>query len=137
AVNSAGCAVRDLDTSSCAAARQAAGLSGFWLHFSCRLPLQKTASAVRLTTDSLPDYRSNYFATTHPCWESYTGAVQNPNHIAAQTVTIDFPLAPDLAAQGMAGGTVGVAANGVGIFDNAAAPGDDIYKEVQTFDRCG
>jgi hypothetical protein len=32
---------------------------------------------------------------------------------------------------------VGLALNGVPIFGNFAAPGDDIYEEAQTFDRCG
>jgi hypothetical protein len=32
---------------------------------------------------------------------------------------------------------VGLAVNGVPIFGNFAAPGDDIYQEAKTFDRCG
>jgi hypothetical protein len=137
-----GCAVLDRDVSSCEASRTAAGLSGVWLKFSCRLPIAKVTSAtgaeaIRVTTDSLPDYRSNYFATTHACWESYTAAIQNPNLIKSQTIAVDFPAAPNATGQPMQGAIVGVALNGVGIFSNRAAPGDDIYKEVLTFDRCG
>ncbi|MNK01138.1 hypothetical protein D3C87_189320 [compost metagenome] len=36
----------------------------------------------------------------------------------------------------MPGGVVGVAVNGAAIYSNAAAPGDSIYDEVATFDRC-
>src|SRR5438477_1446097 len=34
-------------------------------------------------------------------------------------------------------GPVGLAVNGVAIFDNQAAPGDDIFTEARSFDRCG
>lgn len=36
----------------------------------------------------------------------------------------------------MSMGVVGIAVNGVAIFSNAAAPGDNIYNEVATFDKC-
>lgn len=36
----------------------------------------------------------------------------------------------------MALGVVGVAINGVSLFDNTAAPGDDIYQEALSFDPC-
>ncbi len=37
----------------------------------------------------------------------------------------------------MMGAVVGLAVNGVPIFSNFAAPGDDIYVEAKSFDRCG
>jgi hypothetical protein len=33
-------------------------------------------------------------------------------------------------------GVVGIALNGVAIYDNVAAPPDNIYDEVDTFDKC-
>lgn len=64
--------------------------------------------------------------------------MQNPNLIAAKSYTVNFPLAPDTNFQSMNGtAVVGLALNGVPIFGNFAAPGDDIFREALTFDRCG
>ncbi len=136
-VNPAGCAVLSRDTSSCTAERQAAGLTGYWLKFSCRVKLTKQPSAVQIESDGQPDYKSNYFAATDPCHENYTGGVQNPNTIAVKNYIVPIPLAPTATSQPMTGAVVGMAVNGVPVFGNFAAPGDDIYKEAMTFDRCG
>jgi hypothetical protein len=47
-----------------------------------------------------------------------------------------FPATPNASGSKMRGAIVGVALNGVPIFGNFAAPGDDIYQEILTFDRC-
>ena len=132
-----GCVVLERDTSACEASRVAAGLGGFWLDFSCRVTLSQGGAFVQAVSDGLPDHRSNYFPTTDPCWESYTAAIQNPNRIATHTVTIGFPSSPSTTATAMTGAVVGMAVNGVAIFGNFAAPGDDIFEEALTFDRCG
>lgn len=137
-VNAAGCAVLERDTSSCDAARAAAGLSGVWLHFSCRVTLTASATGVTASSDGQPDYLSNYFAAGNPCHEDYTDAIQNPNQISAQSYALTFPSAPTLTGASMRGtAVVGLALNGVPIFGNFAAPGDDIFEEALTFDRCG
>jgi hypothetical protein len=136
-----GCPVLDRDTSSCKAARTSAGLSGVWLEFSCRVDLSVTtvagASVVEAKADGQPDYESNYFTKSDPCYVDYTGATQNPNTIASQNLAVDFPMSPSGNSQAMKGAIVGLALNGVAIFGDFAAPGDDIYKEAETFDQCG
>ena len=131
-----GCARLARDTSACRAQRQAAGLSGAWLGFSCAVTLSSGASAVQVSATSEPDYRSNYFATTGGCWEDFTPAFPDPNRIAAQNLVLQIPTSPSSAGQTMGFGAVGVAVNGVAIFDNQAAPGDDIFREAASFDRC-
>ena len=135
------CAVLDRDTSACKDARVAAGLGGAWLAFSCRVDLavvtQGSTSYVQITTDGRPDYTSNYFPQTDPCWAAYSPSFPDPNTIAAQHVVALVPMSPATSGQAMSLGAVGVAVNGVAIFDNQAAPGDDIYDEVGSFDRCG
>jgi hypothetical protein len=130
----AGCSLLSRDASSCKAARQAAGLSGFWLSFSCRVSLTSDGTYVTVKADSQPDYASSYFNGT-ACHIDPTGT-PNPNHLIPQAITMIVPLSPTDATQNMTLGVVGVAANGVAIFDNQAAPGDDIYSEVATFDPC-
>lgn len=132
-----GCALRERDTSACIAARTAQGLSGAWLEFSCRVTLTKMTDRIRIASDGQPDHPSNYFAATSPCYEAYTPAFPDPNHITAQQLQIDVPLAPDTGNTTMGLGPVGVAIDGAAIFDNQAAPGDDIFTEAESFDRCG
>lgn len=133
-----GCEILERDTSSCRATREAAGLSGMWLAFSCRVELSKTGTAVTAVADGQPDFKSNYFAASDPCHEAYTGAIQNPNTIATKSYTVGFPLAPNTLARTMQmTAVVGLAINGVPIYGNFAAPGDDIFTEARTFDRCG
>jgi hypothetical protein len=139
--NAAGCRVLVRDASECAAARVAQGLSGFWLRFSCRVTLTLTTNGasqvVVASSDNLPDYKSNYFAASNVCYEVYSGAIRNPNNIAAMALSLQLPRSPTLSGTPFSGAIVGLALNGVGIFGNFAAPGDDIYTEAQTFDRCG
>jgi hypothetical protein len=136
-----GCAVLTRDTSACAAARSAAGLTGLWLKFSCRVALSVTnvggVDVVQATSDGRPDYLSNYYASTDPCWESYTDAIQNPNSIAVKSYIVNFRTLPNTTATSMQGiGVIGMTVSGVPMYANFAAPGDDIYQESMTFDRC-
>lgn len=135
-VNSAGCAVLARDTSACEAARRTAGLSGYWLKFSCRVSLKTEGAFVQAESDNRPDYKSFYFSKSDACYEAQSG-VQNPNQIAAQKLNVSFPIAPNSTSQQMRGAIVGLSLNGVGIFGNFAAPGDDIFTEAMTFDSCG
>jgi hypothetical protein len=139
-VNDYGCAVLARDTSSCKASREAQGLSGFWLKFSCSVTLTKSGGNVVLSSQNLPDYKSFYFSSSDACYEAFSSTVRkaNPNQIAAQTITMTVPLSPAKGASAttMPGGVIGLSLNGVAIYSNAAAPGDDIYKEQYTFDKC-
>ena len=136
-----GCAVLARDTSACAQARSAQGLDGAWLKFSCRVTLTKVSDAagdsVDAESDGQPDYPSNYFPSTSPCFAAYTPAFPDPNTIAAQSLRLPIPLAPNTTNTAMGLGAVGMALDGVLIFDNQAAPGDDIFTEAGSFDRCG
>ncbi len=135
-VSSSGCAVLARDTTACDAARTSAGLTGFWRKFSCRVTLAQSAGTITAIADGLPDYKSNYFAATDACHEDYTAAIQNPNTIKTESYTMGFPATPAGPGGKMQGAVVGLALNGVAIFGNFAAPGDDIFSEAKTFDRC-
>lgn len=133
-----GCEILERDTSSCDADREAAGITGMYRHFSCRVTLSTTTGGIVAVSDGQPDSKSNYFAASNACHEDYTGAVQNPNTIAAKTYSVTFPTAPDTQARTMnMTAVVGLVVNGVPIYGNFAAPGDDIFTEARTFDRCG
>ncbi len=130
-----GCAVLDRDTEACREQREALGLGGFWLRLSCRVTLSIDGDAIVATSDGRPDHLSNYFEPGDPCFEDYE-TDQNPNLIQAFALEVRAPSVPDEAGATMTGGVVGIAADGVAIFGNFAGPGDDIYLESETFDRC-
>ena len=132
-----GCVELVRDTSACRATREAAGLAGFWLRFSCRVTLTVSGGEVTAAFDGQPDYKSNYFTNGSPCREAYAGTMQNPNTIAAKAYAVPIPLTPNTTATPEGLGVMGVAVNAIPLFSNAAAPGDDIFLEVKTFDRCG
>lgn len=138
--NTYGCPLLTRDVSSCKASREAQGLSGFWLKFSCNVTLTKSGSNVTVATKSMPDYKSYYYSSTDVCYEAFSSTARkaNPNKIASQTISMTIPYAPTVASSATAtpDGAIGIAANGVVIFDNTAAPGDDIYNEEATFDKC-
>lgn len=136
--NAYGCAVVTRDTSSCRSSREAQGLSGFWLKFSCRVTLTVQGGNVIIQADGQPDHTSNYFETSNACYEALNidGRRQNPNTLAEQNFSVTVPSTPAGGGGAMSLGVVGIAVNGVAIFSNAAAPGDNIYDEVQTFDKC-
>jgi hypothetical protein len=135
AIVTGGCTLLTRDASACQASRTAQGLSGAWLKFSCRVTLTVSGQNVQVSADSQPDYKTSYFPTGNACALTLAGN-ENPNRIAAQSMVMNVPLTPNTTGQAMPLGTVGVAVNGVALFSNVAAPGDDIYLEAATFDPC-
>jgi hypothetical protein len=133
----AGCALLERDTSSCREAREGIGLSGFWLKFSCRVTITKpSATAVQLESDNQPDHASNYFPAGNLCHVDYQPPARNPNLIGIKSMKLSVPVTPTPAIRTMLPGTVGFAVNGVALFNNMAAHGDDIYVESMSFDPC-
>src|SRR5581483_10116031 len=92
--NFASCDLLARDSSSCKSVRTAAGLSDFWLDFSCRVTLEVANGNVTVKADSQPDYVSQYFPDGSACKGQQTSMVFNPNRIAAQNIQITVPLAP-------------------------------------------
>jgi hypothetical protein len=135
--NDKGCPVLSRDTSSCEAERMDAGLSGVWLEFSCRVSLSIDGDSVMANADGQPDYGSFYFPETDPCYAAWDEGLHNPNEIAIGNYTLGFPSSANTSATPMMGhAVVGLAVNGVPIYSNFAAPGDDIFLEAMTFDKC-
>ncbi len=141
-VNAYGCYLRTRDVSSCQATRTAQGLSGYWLLFSCDVTVTKSGSTVTLSSSNVPDYKSYYYGSNNNCYESFNttnGRSPNPGSISEIAITMTAPFTPasKTAPKTTAAlGAVGLARNGVVIFNNLAGPGDNIYDESATFDGC-
>ena len=94
--------------------------------------------------EGVPDHKSPYYQGTaweEERYEDYDGSNpdfhQNPNEIGAQNYTFRIPLNPQVDESHSATplGPIGVALNGVAIFNQYAAPGDDLSEEINTFDH--
>lgn len=91
-----------------------------------------------------PDHKRPYYQGTEwedERYEAYGGTnpdyFQNPNRIDEQNFTFRLPLNPivDEGHELTPLGPIGVALNGVAIFNQYAAPGDDLSEEINTFDH--
>ncbi len=94
-----------------------------------------------IRTKSIPDHKSVYFATTDSLYEAYNGTnplfSRNPNSIVAQQLVFRIPRSPTVAATHAATplGPIGVALNGVAIFNQYAGPGRPLSGEINSFDQ--
>jgi hypothetical protein len=115
-----------------------------------------SAVYVTLVNEDLPDYTSNYYPTTGSysfsangytvagtfasLYVAFAPAFPDPNIIATRNGTMKVPINPAQAAaesQTMGMGTVGMAINGVFIYDSVAGNTDNIFAESGSFDQCG
>ena len=122
-------------------------------YFTC-VDIGVDGDAVTISSDGLPPHNSYYYGEGHANYAEFDTRdgehSPNPNQIATQNLSITIPNSPtsrnltindtlvdgevnsDSNEYGM--GTVGIALNGVSIFNSLAAPGDVIENEVTTFD---
>ena len=101
---------------------------------------------VVIKTNSLPDHKSPYYQGTtwaSTKYEAYNGTNplwgQNPNKIAENDATFKIPLNPKVAITHAATplGAMGVAVNGVAIFNQYAAMYSPLTNEANGFDQYG
>ena len=112
-------------------------------------PYAKFVSGVTVTQDGsnivivstgVPNHKSPYFAATDARYEAYNGTgtfVQNPNTIATQSLTFRIPAnpAPATTHKNTSGGPIGVAINGVPLFNQYAAGNAALTDEIKGFDQ--
>lgn len=96
-------------------------------------------STIVITSTSQPDHTSAYYPVTHPLYEAYNASDfnQNPNQIVPQTITMTVPRYPSVASNHTptALGSIGIAVNSVSLYNQYAAPGDNLTDEIITFDQ--
>jgi YHYH protein len=92
-----------------------------------------------VTTTTVPDHKSPYFASTDSRYEANTDVAfrKAPNSIAEGSVTFKFPIKPVKASSSQATnlGAIGVALNGVPFYNQYAAGGSPLTNEVFGFDQ--
>ena len=96
---------------------------------------------VVVESTNVPDHGSPYFPTTNTLYEAYNGTNnnyrRNPNQITSQDMTYRIPA---VAAEAVVHeptplGPIGVAVNGVAIFNQYAGPNQPLTNEINSFDQ--
>lgn len=99
---------------------------------------------IYIKTRDLPDHKSAYYPTTNALYESYSGSTfggntfnKNPNSIVEQLGSVKIPLNPAVNALHSATplGPIGIALNGVFLFNQYAGPSQPLTGEITSFDK--
>lgn len=94
-------------------------------------------STIVVRTTDVPDHPSPYFGSGSANYEAPTAGVQvNPHRIASQNIVFRIPAAPTAATPSDTPlGPIGVATNGVVLFNQYAAGRMPLTNEIFSFDR--
>ena len=93
---------------------------------------------VVIETRGVPNHASPYWGVGDDLYEApHAGMVVNPNSIAEQNLTFRLPASPKVSASISATplGPIGVAVNGVALYNQYAGPNQPLEREIATFDR--
>gem|GEM_PF-589019 len=105
------------------------------------LEIYQDGNFMVIETDNIPNHPSPYFATNNPNYEAYNGTNQgyrqNPNSIGAQNLVFRIPINPIEATnkENTRLGPIGVAINGVALFNQYAGPNQPLTNEIDSFDQ--
>lgn len=96
-----------------------------------------------IKSQGLPDHKSPYYkgtqweSTKHEEYNSGGSFIQNPNTIVEQNLTFRIPVNPAEASVKAAtpGGPIGVAINGIALFNQYAAMSAPLTNEIISFDQ--
>jgi len=124
-------------TSTAPASNATASLPAMYSKFANGTQVSLSGTTVVITTQDLPDHKSPYWGSGNPLYEApQSGMFVNPNLISRQNITFRIPASPTRAAASSTPlGPMGVATNGVALFNQYAAGMQPLGPEIQSFDR--
>lgn len=105
--------------------------------FQSAVSVTIAGTQVTLKSNGLPDHKSPYWGAGNALYEApQAGMMLAPNSIASQNFTIKVPASPVVGtASDTPLGPMGMAVNGVAIFNQYAAGRSPLGAEILTFDR--
>ena len=111
--------------------------SALYSKFQSAVTVTMDATTVTLRANGTPDHPSPYWGVGNANYETpHAGMQVNPNLIVAQTLTLRVPRSPASAtASDTPLGAIGLAVNGVAIFNQYAAGRSPLGQEILSFDR--
>ncbi len=110
--------------------------------FGNGVTVTRDGNFIVLQTANLPDHKSAYWPTSDSRYQAYNGT--NPNYsragtqvIIAQQLTFRIPVSPVMASNHAATplGPIGIAVNGVSLFNQYNGQNNPLTVEINTFDQ--
>ena len=118
-----------------------ADLPAVFSQFSSAIEAYLEGDVVVLKSNGVPDHSSPYFTASDNRYEAYNGDNDNfhlnPNRISEQSLTFRIPLNPTEASNKEATplGAIGIALNGVALYNQYAGPNQPLTREIDSFDQ--
>jgi hypothetical protein len=109
--------------------------------FDASVDIVQDGQIIIIESSGVPNHPSPYWPTTSSLYKAYDGSNTafnlNPNQIATQQYTFRIPASPAEASTKSATplGPIGVALNGVAIFNQYAGPNQPLTNEIDSFDQ--
>jgi YHYH protein len=124
-------------TTSSSATTTSGTLPAIFSRFGSSVQASMDGQTVVLRTTDQPDHPSPYWGAGSPNYEPpQAGMMVNPNRIAAQSIVFRLPVSPTAAAPSDTPlGPIGIATNGVVLFNQYAAGRVPLTNEILSFDR--
>lgn len=111
-------------------------LPAIYAKFRSAVTVRLDGSFVVLQSNDEPDHKSPYWPTTDPLYEAEPDVALNPSHIAAQSITMRVPASPATTADSDTPlGPMGMAINGVVLYNQYAAGRVPLTTEIVSFDH--
>ena len=112
-------------------------LPGAYQRFGGGASVSQDGAQIVIRTTDVPDHPSPYFGTGSANYEAPSPGMQvNPNRIASQNLVFRIPSSPSAAtASDTPLGPIGVAVNGVVLYNQYAAGRAPLTVEILSFDR--
>ncbi len=110
---------------------------GWYAKFSSAVTVTVDGTSVVLRSAGVPDHTSPYWGAGNALYEvPHAGMQVNPNRIATQSLVLRVPLSPASATPSDTPmGPMGLAINGVALFNQYAAGRSPLTNEIISFDR--
>lgn len=109
--------------------------------FNSNVTISSDGTNITIKCDGIPDHKSVYFATSDSRYQAYNGTntafSKNPNSIGTKSYTFKIPASPvvNAAHEATPLGPIGVAVNGVPIYNQYAGPNQPLTNEINSFDQ--
>lgn len=109
----------------------------WYAKFSSAVTVTVDGTSVVLRSTGVPDHTSPYWGAGNALYEApHAGMQVNPNRIATQSLVLRVPLSPASATPSDTPmGPMGLAINGVALFNQYAAGRSPLTNEIISFDR--
>jgi hypothetical protein len=112
-------------------------IQGMYAQFANGVQVTVGDQRVTLRSNGIPDHASPYFSTGHALYEApHDGMVINPHSIAETNHVFHVPTTPGyVSPSDTPMGPIGMAVNGVALFNQYAAGRQPLTFEIMSFDR--